>query len=68
MPTGNCTNGINIPNLSEDPCGGEKTAATCVEDSNTYTDLGLAANATQQQINQALYLAVRNLRQQLDNL
>ena len=63
-----CNQGIVIPTLSTDPCGGERIKAECVVDSNLYSDLGLSANATQQQINQALYLAFKNLKQIVDAL
>ena len=61
-----CNQGIVIPELSTDPCGGERVKAECVIDSNLYSDLSLPANATQQQINQALYLAFRNLYNQIN--
>lgn len=67
MPT-ICNQGITIPQLSTDPCGGERIKAECVIDSNLYSDLGLSVNATQQQINQALYLAYKNLKQIVDAL
>lgn len=58
-----CSTGIAIPTLPTDPCKGNQVSANCVIDSNVYTDLGLPANATQVQINQALYLAFKNLHQ-----
>ena len=67
MPT-TCNQGIVIPALSIDPCGGERIKAECVVDSNLYSDLGLSVNATQQQINNALYLAFKNLKTTLDGL
>ncbi len=64
-----CRDGINIPtNLPEDPCGGERINTTCVIDSATFSELGLSENATQAQINQALYLAFINLKGITDNL
>jgi hypothetical protein len=63
-----CNQGIAIPDLSTDPCGGERIKAECVVDSNLYNDLGLSANATQQQINNALYLAFKNLKTIVDGL
>jgi hypothetical protein len=60
---------LNTPEVfQEDPCNGERIAAQCVTDSAVYTELGLSANSTQQQINQALYLAFLNLKSQLDAL
>jgi hypothetical protein len=56
------------PVFQEDPCNGERTLAQCVVDSSLYSELQLPANATQQQINQALYLAFLNLKSQLDAL
>lgn len=64
----NCEQGVVIPPLVEDPCDGERVPANCVVDSNLYSDLGLSENATQQQINNALYLAFKNLQAQLNNL
>lgn len=63
-----CNNGINIPILDTDPCNGDRTPAQCVIDPTVYAELGLSANSTQQQINQALYLALLNLRAQIENL
>lgn len=70
-----CNNGIAIPILNPDPCKGCKTDASCVIDKNLYAELGLSLNSTQEQINQALYLAFLNLRAvtvdlqtQIDNL
>lgn len=56
------------PTYESDPCGGERTNAKCVIDESTYTELGLEANSTQQQINQALYLAFLNLKATVENL
>jgi hypothetical protein len=56
------------PIFQEDECNGERTLAQCVVDSSLYSELQLPANATQQQINQALYLAFLNLKSQLDAL
>ena len=67
MPT-KCSEGITTPTLIEDTCDGERISAGCVTDSSIYSDLGLSANATQQQINQALYLAFKNLQNQLNSL
>lgn len=66
MPS-NCDTGIVIPSLSQDPCHGDRTPAQCVIDSNLYSELGLSVNATQQQINNALYLAFLNLKNQIEN-
>lgn len=64
-----CRDGINIPtNLPEDPCGGERIPSSCVTDSSLYSQLGLEEGATQQQINQALYLAFINLKGITDNI
>ena len=63
-----CNQGIAIPTLSTDPCGGERIKAECVVDSNLYSELSLSINATQQQINQALYLAFLNLKATTENL
>jgi hypothetical protein len=67
MPT-NCSQGLNTPVLDTDPCNGERVSAGCVVDPNLYSDLGLPINSTQQQINQALYLALKNLQNQINAL
>jgi hypothetical protein len=60
---------LNTPTAFQtDECQGERVKAQCVVDSGIYSELQLSANATQQQINQALYLAFLNLKSQLDAL
>jgi hypothetical protein len=60
---------LNTPTVfQEDLCNGERTPAQCVIDPTLYAELQLSANATQQQINQALYLAFLNLKSQIDAL
>jgi len=66
MPTP-CNNYI-VPVFEEDVCLGETKPATCVIDSSLYSELGLEANSSQQEINQALYLAFINLKTLTDNL
>ena len=56
MPTIPCNNYI-VPLFQTDECLGDRKPASCVIDSSIYTELGLEADATQQQINQALYLS-----------
>lgn len=63
-----CNNGISIPTLETDPCNGERIGAGCVVDSGIYSELSLSANATQQEINQAMYLAYLNLKATTDNI
>lgn len=53
---------------SEDPCNGERIGAGCVVDSSIYSELSLSANATQQEINQAIYLAYLNLKAITDEI
>ena len=74
MPTTPCQNYTPVVQ-SEDPCNGQTTNAQCVLDSTVYTELGLEANSSQQEVNQALYLAlqsqktiIENLQLQIDNL
>jgi len=62
-----CDNYI-VPVFEADPCLGETKPASCVIDSSLYAELGLESNATQQQINQALYLAFLNLKATTENL
>ena len=66
MPTP-CDLHIN-PVFQEDPCQGERTASSCVVDPTVYSELSLSANSTQQQINQAMYLAILNLKATVENL
>lgn len=73
MPTP-CNTEI-VPIYQEDLCNGQTKPAQCIIDSTLYTELGLEANSSQQDINQALYLAflnqkalIENLQTQIDNL
>lgn len=50
------------PVFQEDPCQGERIASSCVVDPTIYSELSISANSTQQQINQAMYLAILNLK------
>lgn len=70
-----CNNGISIPTLENDPCNGKQYSTKCIYDENIYTELGIEADSTQEQINIAIYTAflnlkatVENLQQQIDNL
>lgn len=67
MPTISCNNYV-VPIFEADPCLGETKPASCVIDSSVYSELSLSENATQQQINQALYLAFLNLKAVTENL
>jgi len=58
-----------------DLCNGETKPASCVIDPTLYSELGLEINSTQQEINQAIYLAfvnfnttVNSMQVQIDNL
>ena len=53
---------------SEDPCNGKITNAQCVLDSTVYMELGLEANSSQQEINQAIYVALQSLLSQVEAL
>lgn len=53
---------------NEDICNGDVKNASCIIDSTLYIELGLTENATQKQINQALYNAFLNLKAKTDNL
>lgn len=60
---------LNTPTIFEtDPCEGNRQSAACVIDSSLYSELGLDENSTQQQINQAFYLALQNLKATVENL
>ena len=63
-----CNNGISIPILETDLCQGSRINATCVIYESLYSELSLSANATQQEINQAIYLAYLNLKATTDNI
>ena len=66
MPTP-CNNYTQIVQ-SEDICQGERKPASCVLDSSIYAELSLETNSSQQQINQAFYLAFLNLKATTENL
>ena len=66
MPTP-CNSYVQIVQ-SEDICLGEVKSAACVKDASIYAELSLEANSTQQQINQAIYLAFLNLKATTENL
>lgn len=62
-----CNNYV-IPTFESDPCNGVHTDANCVLDSSEYSELSLPANSSQQEINQAQYLAAINIQAQTENL
>ena len=62
-----CNNYV-VPIFEEDLCQGERKSASCVIDSSVYSEISLPANSTQQEINQALYLAFLNLKATTENL
>ena len=66
MPTP-CNNFV-VPLFEEDICQGTRTNAACVVDESLYSELGLESNATQQQINQAQYLAALNIKATIENI
>ena len=57
-----------VPIFEEDICGGDKKNNQCVIDTNSYLELGLNANSTQQQFNQALYTAFISLKVRVDEI
>jgi hypothetical protein len=61
MDTSNLTTNTPI-DQEEDPCGGEYKSTQCVRESNALTEIGTAANATQQEVNQAIQSAIFNLQ------
>ena len=67
MPTIPCNNYI-VPFFEIDECLGDRKPASCVIDSSIYSELNLESNSSQQQINQALYLAFLNLKATTENL
>lgn len=62
-----CENFI-VPVFEEDLCNGERVSAGCVIDSSVYSEFSLEANSTQQQINQAQYLAAIATKATTDGL
>lgn len=66
MPTP-CSNYV-VPIFENDPCNGVRVGASCVIDPSLYSDLSLSSNATQQQINQAIYNAYISLKATTDEL
>jgi len=67
MATTGCPTYTNVVQ-SEDNCNGDRKSTKCVIDENTYSQLGLGANSTQEQFNQAIYTALIVLRNKVDNL
>jgi len=63
-----CNNGISIPTLETDPCNGERISTGCIIDDSLYSELSLEADSTQQEINQAMYLAFLNLKATTEDL
>jgi len=64
-----------VPTLVQDECDGKRINAKCVVDVSAYIELGLTANSSQEDINQALYTVVlaqkaliEDLQTQIDNL
>lgn len=55
-----------VPIYQNDECNGERKSTTCIIDENTFTQLGLEENSTQEQINNALYVALISLKAQVD--
>ena len=53
-----CNEYIVIPTLPNDECQGERIKTGCVYSPNAYTLLELPENSTQEQINNALVLAL----------
>ena len=62
-----CNNYVT-PVFEVDLCKGDRKSASCVIDSSVYSELSLPANSTQQEINQAQYLAFLNLKSTTDGL
>ena len=62
-----CNNYV-VPIFEADPCLGETKPASCVLDPTIYSELSLSANSTQQEINQAMYLAFLNLKATTEDL
>jgi len=63
-----CNQGISTPTLILDECNGTTVNAKCLIDSTLYPELNLDVNSSQQEINQALYLALVNLKNQIESL
>ena len=66
MPTP-CNN-FTVPIFEADPCLGEVKSAAWVKDSSIYSELSLPANSSQQEINQAQYLAALNIKATIENI
>lgn len=62
-----CNNYV-VPLFESDPCNGTHTDASCVLDSSAYTELGLSEDSSQQEINQAQYLAALNIKATIENI
>lgn len=58
-----CNLTTNTPlNQGEDPCNGQYKSTKCVREENPLTELGVAANSTQQEVNQAIQNAIFSLQ------
>lgn len=57
-----CTEYIVLPSLPNDECLGERIKTGCVYSPNAYTLLELPANSTQEQINNALVIAINAMK------
>ena len=64
-----CYTGTTVPlELIEEPCNGSYTSTACISSPVAITALNLPTNSTQQQINNALVLAIQNLSNQITEL
>tara|TARA_R110000782_G_scaffold181647_1_gene271942 strand:- start:257 stop:520 length:264 start_codon:yes stop_codon:yes gene_type:complete len=64
----NCNNGISIPTLGVEECGGDYTNTNCVINPNIITYLNLPANSTMTEIVTALVLALQYKDEQINIL
>ena len=56
----NCHENITLPTFPTDSCNGKTISSGCVISQNAYTLLDLPANSTQEEINNALVLALNS--------
>ena len=56
-----CTTNITIPTLPTDPCGGKQMSTKCLINESAIPSLFLEPNSTQEEVNNALVLAISSL-------
>lgn len=63
-----CNNGITIPTLTVDPCGGETKSAKCIIYEQAISYLELAPNSTLEQVIEKLMISLIDARNRITTL